>query len=136
VLGWIGVLGGFGRWTGGRKDRCRCNPRSGSAKAHAAIFSLGTDAPTRAVPLPDFPRLAIWKTYKQFYLYSSDIDPKTGKTVWTPEPDQQGEVWQAEERLEKGKWKRYYGFVGAHVVAMVPAEEIELVTPDAPATRP
>jgi hypothetical protein len=43
-----------------------------------------------------------------------------------------------EERMEGGKWKHYYGFVGRHIVAKVPAEEIELVNPIRPAatTRP
>jgi hypothetical protein len=39
---------------------------------------------------------------------------------------QEGLVWQAEEDFEGGKWKRYYGFVGKHVIAQVPAEDIEL----------
>ncbi|HSI85840.1 MAG: hypothetical protein ACAI35_28285 [Candidatus Methylacidiphilales bacterium] len=40
--------------------------------------------------------------------------------------DTVGVVFQAEEVEEqKGVWKRYYGFVSAHRIARVPAEEIE-----------
>ena len=46
------------------------------------------------------------------------------------EHDQDGLVWQAEEVWKDGKWVRYYGFVGRHVVAKVPAAEVEL--PPAP----
>lgn len=35
-------------------------------------------------------------------------------------------VWQAERVKEGDVWKTYYGVVGRHVVARVPAEEIEL----------
>src|SRR6185503_15591563 len=38
---------------------------------------------------------------------------------------QAGIVWQAEEAREDGRWRRYYGFVGRHARARVPAEEIE-----------
>src|SRR5262249_46826270 len=43
--------------------------------------------------------------------------------------DQDGTVWQAEEVLAGGKWRRYYGFIGAGPPARVPAEEIELPPP-------
>jgi hypothetical protein len=103
------------------------------AKAHTAIFSLGTAAPARIAPLPAFPAEANWTTLKRFLYYTGENDPKTGELVWTPNFDQHGWIWQAEERLENGKWKRYYGFVGNHIVAKVPSEEIELVKP---ATQP
>ena len=50
-------------------------------------------------------------------------DPMTGaeEVIY----DQKGLVWQAEETFVRGKWQRYYGFVGKHCVAKVPAEEIE-----------
>lgn len=35
-----------------------------------------------------------------------------------------GRVFQAEEVLEDGQWRRYFGFVGSYCVAKVPAEEI------------
>ena len=38
---------------------------------------------------------------------------------------QTGRVWQAEEVREGDRWRRYYGFVGRHALARVPAEEIE-----------
>lgn len=36
-----------------------------------------------------------------------------------------GTVWQAEEVLENGQWKRYYGFVGHHRLVRVGATDIE-----------
>ncbi len=49
---------------------------------------------------------------------------KTGKNETRITYDQDGLVWQAEEMLEGGRWRRYYGFVGRRV-DRVPAEEIE-----------
>lgn len=37
-----------------------------------------------------------------------------------------GWVWQAEELLQNGQWRRFYGFVGPHEIVKIPAEEIEL----------
>ena len=37
-----------------------------------------------------------------------------------------GWVWQAEEVRRGDRWERYYGFVGPHVIARIPADEIEL----------
>ena len=37
-----------------------------------------------------------------------------------------GRVWQAEEVLEGDQWVRYYGFVGPHSMAKVPATEVEI----------
>ncbi len=41
--------------------------------------------------------------------------------------DREGRIWQAEEVLIQGRWKRFYGFVGNHIIAKVPAEDIELL---------
>ena len=51
------------------------------------------------------------------------VDPATAKLTRVKAFDQEGEIWQAEEALVEGVWRRYYGFVGRHVVAGVPAEE-------------
>ncbi len=87
-----------------------------------AIFSLPQDKQRRVVPLPKIPTYARWTTRK------------TIRLKWPPYPngkhpadayEQGGQIWQAEEVLENGLWKRYYGFVGAGTVSAVPAEEIE-----------
>jgi hypothetical protein len=52
-------------------------------------------------------------------------DPRSGKKVLTTGYEQHGRVVQAEEVRRDGKWRRYYGFVGANQVAQVPADEIE-----------
>jgi len=57
-------------------------------------------------------------------LISQTVDA-TGKSTYLHEWQQEGYVWQAEETLSKGKWQRYYGFVGPAFVGKVPAEEIE-----------
>jgi hypothetical protein len=37
-----------------------------------------------------------------------------------------GLIWQAEEALVDGQWRRYYGFVGNHI-SKVPPEDIEIL---------
>jgi hypothetical protein len=55
---------------------------------------------------------------------------------WVPNQGflQDGHVWQAEEVQTNGRWQRFYGFVGSHRVARVPAAEIEF--PADPADAP
>jgi hypothetical protein len=43
---------------------------------------------------------------------------------------QTGRVWQAEEVREGDRWRRYYGFVGRHIMARVADDEIELIAPN------
>jgi len=74
-----------------------------------AIFSLGDVPNVRLWPLPARPLKATWK------------DPKDPARV-----GRGGFIWQAEELRENGKLRRYYGFVGVHVCAKIPAEEIEI----------
>jgi hypothetical protein len=69
-----------------------------------AIFSL--DGETRVVPLERFPSQGTWKT--------------------KPKEDQHVRIWQAEEVLVNGVWRRYYGVVARHRLARVPAEEIHV----------
>jgi hypothetical protein len=40
--------------------------------------------------------------------------------------DQACIVWQAEEVLVDGQWKRYYGVVAKHRLARVPEDELRL----------
>ena len=107
-------------------------------RAHTAIFSLAGPGEVRAVALDPFPTQAKWTTLKRFPVRSQVYDEATKTQKIVTDFDQRGWIWQAEERMEGGKWKRYYGFVGRHIVAKVPADEIELANPIRPAatTRP
>jgi hypothetical protein len=102
-------------------------------KSHTVIFSLAGEGEVRTVAMDPFPMEATWTTLKRFQVRSQAYDEKTESHKIITSFDQRGWVWQAEEKLEGGQWKRYYGFVGHHVVARVPAEEIELVKPPRPA---
>lgn len=98
------------------------------AAAHAAIFSLGGEgAAVRVVPLEAFPAKAVWTTLDRYVVRYKAYDAETKTQKIVTRPDREGRVWQAEEVFEGGRWRRYYGFVGNHVVAKVPAEEIEIV---------
>jgi hypothetical protein len=92
--------------------------------AGRAIFSLeAAGKERRVVPLTMFPQMARWKTLKQFPLAPT----RTKEGVEQERFDNAGYVWQAEEVLVEGKWQRFYGLVGAHIIGRVPAEEIELL---------
>ena len=93
-----------------------------------AIFSTEASAGAppierRVVPLMDRPLAATWTTLRDFPVRVPT--QVAGKPVEKVEYENSGQVWQAEEVLEAGVWKRYFGFVGAHRVARVPAEEID-----------
>ncbi len=75
-----------------------------------AIFSLASLGDARVVELPIRPSKARWK-------------------------QQEGTVWQAEEIVIDGSPRRFFGFVGPHVVARVVAEEIELLPPNGSQSR-
>ena len=113
--------------------------------AGRAIFSLRDrpNAQVRVVPLKPYPTIARWKTLQQFPLLETDLvdwpsekDVKDKKVLdKLPEErfDREGLIWQAEEVLQDGRWRRYYGFVGNHIIAKVPAEESELLERFGPA---
>ncbi len=82
-----------------------------------AIFSLGTQQPTRLADVKGFPIAAKW-------LKSEDAPRSHMSGELTYEQD--GFVYQAEEVQENGQWKRFYGFVGRHSIVRVPAEDIEI----------
>lgn len=97
---------------------------AGDVAGNRAIFTLGAGA--RVVPLPAFPLPARWVTDRRY-------PRRVG--VWSAarkkyEPglgySQDGNVWQAEETAGG---KRFYGFVGPHDIARVPAEDIEFPPP-------
>jgi hypothetical protein len=75
-----------------------------------AIFSLEGEGEIRRVELPSVP------------VKAKGIPPEEAPGGAAEE----GWVWQAEEVRKGGQWERYYGFVGGHVIARVPAAEIEL----------
>ena len=85
-----------------------------------AIFSLDGQGEARRVNLPAYPQLARWITLKDSPVILTD-----GNNVRRREYDTDGLVWQAEEVRRGGAWERYYGFVGHHTIARVPASEIE-----------
>lgn len=91
-------------------------------KQALAIFSLGTSSPVRQVPLDPLPRPARWITLKDFPITEPSATPDAEPKVTY---QQDGFVWQAEEVQQNGEWVRYYGFVGRHIIARVPASEIE-----------
>jgi hypothetical protein len=109
------------------------------AAAGRAIFSLRDWAGTqvRVVPLKPFPSIARWKTLERFRLRNpvvivppgaqTDISGEKLKTFPHESFDREGRIWQAEEVLIDGQWRRFYGFVGNHIIARVPAEEIEFL---------
>jgi hypothetical protein len=113
--------------------------------AGCAIFSLRgqENAQVRIVQLKRRPSIARWKALKQFPLLEPGVMewPKekdaNDEKAWARLPkepfDREGLIWQAEEVFVGGKWRRYYGFVGYHVIAKVPAEEIEILDRFSPA---
>ncbi|WP_165227867.1 hypothetical protein [Aquisphaera insulae] len=97
-------------------------------RRHRALFTLAGEfeegVEVRAVPLPNRPIRGRWTQYEGAPI--SRITIKEGKPVTEKAFDQGGLIWQAEEVKLGEEWKRYYGFVGRHVIARVPAEEIEI----------
>ena len=90
-----------------------------------AVFSLlGDGNEVRQSRMPPCPIEARWVTLKDYprevHRHHADGTKEIVTGYW-----QCGIVWQAEEVLENGKWRRYYGFVGRYCIAKVPAEEIE-----------
>jgi hypothetical protein len=89
------------------------------------MFCLAGQGKVRVVRLPDWPQTARWVTLKELPREVTTDDPNTGRVVKTTLYRQSGNVLQAEEVFTRGAWRRYYGFVGSHRVARVPAAEID-----------
>ncbi len=107
------------------------------AEVGRAIFSLETRFPNHEIRLvDDFPlaKFAVWTTLKKFPVVRPSYDPETKTKSRSASYDQSGIVWQAEEVLIKGVWKRFYGFVGRNVIAEVPADKLQFS--DEPWTLP
>jgi hypothetical protein len=99
-------------------------------KAGRAVFSLlGDGRPAdqvRVVPLPGRPVRAKWATLKAYPRDVPRYVPEAGGQKIERVFEQDGKIWQAEEVLEGGRWRRYLGFVGRYDVARVAAEEVEV----------
>ena len=91
--------------------------------AARAIFSLEGQGEARQASMPGFPRKARWTTLEKGLGEPTDPD-----SIFRRELDSEGYVWQAEEVRKGDAWERFYGFVGHHVIARVPASEIEFVS--------
>jgi hypothetical protein len=110
-----------------RLDRPATREQADNGKA---IFSLEGEGKARTVKLPAFPTAALWVTHKEAPYEERSTDPLTRKVTTTVAYDQDGKVYQAEEVFTEGQWRRYYGFVGSHRVARVPASEVEFPPPE------
>jgi hypothetical protein len=86
-----------------------------------AIFSLEGQGEVRPAKVPELPIRARWIT-----LMNTPIEYQNGDGTVGRKYDQDGWIWQAEEVRKGDRWERSYGFVGHHVIARVPASEIEL----------
>ena len=92
--------------------------------AGRAIFSLeGTGAEVRRLPMPSFPVKARWTKLEVLADDGPGVRAINAKNVDRRyiEGLQTGWVWQAEEVREGNRWRRYYGFVGHHVLTRVTA---------------
>jgi hypothetical protein len=84
-----------------------------------AIFShevAGTKV--RTVALSTYPQPGRWK--------KQTVTPDTSDHQSNVKSGD-GYIFQAEDVRENGFWKRYYGFCGTHVLARIPASEIEFL---------
>jgi hypothetical protein len=98
-------------------------------EAGRAIFSLeGEGAEVRVVPLPEVPLRALWTTVEDTPRITQ-TDSEKGDSQTRRDFDRSGRVWQAEEVRVGDRWKRFFGFVGAHTVRRAPADEIRLYEP-------
>lgn len=99
--------------------------------AGRAIFAIEGAAEVRRWPLPSRPMTARWTTLE----IAPDDPGLAGSRVTAGKPTAQtrmlqtGAVWQAEDAREGDRWRCHYGFVGRHVLARVPAEEVEFPAP-------
>jgi hypothetical protein len=85
-----------------------------------AIFSLEGQGEARRASVPSLPIKARWLT-----LEDRPIDRPGPGGIVLHEFDQDGWIWQAEEVRKGDRWERHYGFVGHHLIARVPASEVE-----------
>lgn len=74
------------------------------------------EIPVQHSPMPGSKTKARWITYQEDSALNLD-----GSTAYNQEVD----VWQAEDALVAGQWKRTFGVVAKNRMAVVPGEEIE-----------
>ena len=86
-------------------------------KAGKAVFTLAGLGEARIWKLPRCPTPGTWTTLRQF-----PQTDRTGKVSY----DNWGHVIQAEELRVDGQWRRYFGLITKHGVAVVPGAEIDL----------
>lgn len=94
-------------------------------RSHCAIFSLEGQGDRRLFKLPDVPMKATWVALKKYPFNQQSFDTVKNQSIVTKAFHQESWVWQAEEVQVNGVWQRYYGVVGPHEIARVPASEIE-----------
>ena len=94
-----------------------------------AIFSLEGEGQRRLWSMPETPMRAEWPSVNVYPRAVRRHDPETERSRIVVHHDTRGRVWQAEEVLRDGRWRRLFGFVGRYCVAVVPAEEIEFRLP-------
>jgi len=92
-----------------------------------AIFSL--DQHGRIVKLAQYPTPADVPGLKIWARIANGYDQAAEKVVVHRDFQNSGNVWQAEEVLENGQRKRYYGFVGFGIIAKIPEDQIQLHPP-------
>ncbi len=95
-------------------------------KQGRAIFPLPANSVKRQVPMPAVPLAARWTRQSKYPSKFHMLNPAT----WELEMDgydQSALVWQVEEQRVNGVWRRWYGIVGRHELAKVPAEDVEFI---------
>lgn len=85
----------------------------------SAVFTFEGLGPSRVWKLPNCPIGCEWESLRD-YPVATWVDHGVLKTNF----NNIGSVCQAEELQINGEWKRYFGFVSEHGVAVVPAAEI------------
>ena len=117
------------RWLDERGARLTSSVNNGQPADFESLFNP-VPGIVRSCKLPSYlPLPAVWTKLEERAVFAVD-DYSQGTVRKIVDYDQQGVVWQAEEIKINGAWKRYYGFVGPHCIANVPAEEIAFPSDD------
>jgi hypothetical protein len=100
-------------------------------EAGRAIFSSEGSPERRIWPLPENPQMippGPRRLVKARWFTMEDFPEANSLSDGSKRFDQEVDVWQAEEALVDGIWKRTYGVVAKHRIAAVPGEEISFDT--------
>jgi hypothetical protein len=127
ITEWIALLGDEKHWAGDVEAAGRAGKPATpeQVKRGDAIFSLAGSGEVRVVPGLKLPLPGRWTALKDRPVRKTRLDQNGKVTTTSIEYEQSGQIVQAEEVFEDGRWKRYYGFAGAYRTAQVPADEIE-----------